>query len=84
MFVVAFPPFGWCEQVEGIFRVAGDDLLLQEAKERLQSGGAVVFVDPDSEEKVSGDALVISDPHTVAQLLKAYFRELPESPFETR
>lgn len=73
-------------KVEGLFRVAGDELLLNQAKDHMRAGGQLVFVDEAEEEKESStsSALRVSDPHTVAQLLKAFFREMPEALFESR
>ncbi|KAG5184530.1 hypothetical protein JKP88DRAFT_354412 [Tribonema minus] len=63
----------------GLFRVAGDGVEL-EALRNAVNGAQQVLWDPD--EPPAGDdisaMLHLRDPLVVAQLLKAYFRELPE------
>lgn len=51
--------------VEGIFRLSGSAVLIQEYKQRFDNGEDVSFENE-------------SDPHAVSGLFKLYFRELPE------
>lgn len=51
--------------VEGIFRLSGSAVLIQEYKQKFDTGEDVSFENE-------------SDPHAVAGLFKLYFRELPE------
>ena len=52
-------------QLEGIFRISGNQQEIQDAKEKFDQGLDV---------KMSS----MSSPHAVAGLMKLYFRELPE------
>lgn len=53
-------------QVEGIFRVPGSNDMIQEIKEQYETEGCPQV------------SLRDEDPHTVAGILKLYFRELKE------
>ena len=50
--------------MEGIFRLSGSAVLIQEYKQKFDNGDDVSFENE-------------SDPHAVAGLFKLYFRELP-------
>ena len=50
--------------VEGIFRLSGSAVLIQEYKQKFDAGEDVSFENEN-------------DPHAVAGLFKLYFRELP-------
>lgn len=54
-------------EVEGIFRLPGRTVLIKELKDRFDCAEKIIFNISDH------------DVHTVASLLKMYFRELPES-----
>lgn len=55
-------------QTEGLFRQSGNQSIVQDLKNKYDRGESVDLV-----------ASVGCDPHTVATLLKLWFRELPES-----
>lgn len=54
-------------EAEGLFRLSGNVEMIKAIKDRLDAGEDVDFMS-------------ISDSHTVAHLLKLWFRELPEVP----
>jgi len=54
--------------IEGIFRLSGSSVQIEELKTAFDRGEEV-------------NLSVIDDPHAVAGLLKLYLRELPEPPF---
>lgn len=51
--------------VEGLFRIPGDNAVMQKVKKKLEKGYTVDFSS-------------LNNVHSVAGLLKMYFRELPE------
>jgi len=59
------------EEEEGIFRISGSAKLIEEYKKKYNRG-----------EKV--DLSQLRDPHGVAGLLKLFFRQLPQSIFNTK
>jgi len=52
-------------EVEGIFRLSGSQILIEQYRDKFNQGVDVVLAHEN-------------DPHTVAGLLKLYFREMPE------